>query len=271
MTSSGVAMPLLWLGSALLCAGRAPAHLRRMSTLAEGGRLRPAEPIRARVRVSVAARRSAALAASIAAVCAGALGVAALALTLGCGVLVRDRVRRRTAERARRDSAEAGALMAAELEAGTSLSAALRTAAQVDPAHAHSLAAAADAVGSSAVAEALLACAEPVLVGVGHACRIGAVSGARLAPVLGVIARESNAREQRRRAVSAALAGPRSSCVLLALLPALGTLLGFAIGARPADFLLASSAGRVVCCVGVVLDVLGLLWVRRIVRRAEEP
>jgi Flp pilus assembly protein TadB len=44
--------------------------------------------------------------------------------------------------------------------------------------------------------------------------------------------------------------------------------MGLAMGAHPVGFLIHSPAGRLVCCVGVLLDVGGVLWVRRIVRSA---
>jgi Flp pilus assembly protein TadB len=43
------------------------------------------------------------------------------------------------------------------------------------------------------------------------------------------------------------------------------------MGARPWDFLIGAPAGRAVCCVGVVLDVAGVAWMRHILRRAERP
>jgi tight adherence protein B len=77
--------------------------------------------------------------------------------------------------------------------------------------------------------------------------------------------------EEQRRTVGVALAGPRSSAALLTGLPLVGIGLGAAMGARPWEFLLGSPAGRIVCCVGVVLDTAGVLWMRRILRRAERP
>jgi tight adherence protein B len=43
------------------------------------------------------------------------------------------------------------------------------------------------------------------------------------------------------------------------------------MGARPLPFLLGTPPGRLLCCAGVVLDVTGVLWMRRILRRAERP
>ncbi|MDT4928572.1 MAG: hypothetical protein QOF92_1439, partial [Pseudonocardiales bacterium] len=36
-------------------------------------------------------------------------------------------------------------------------------------------------------------------------------------------------------------------------------------------FLTGAPAGKVLCCVGVLLDVAGVFWMRRIVHRAERP
>ena len=71
-----------------------------------------------------------------------------------------------------------------------------------------------------------------------------------------------------RRQVSAALAGPRSTARLLALLPLAGFGLGLTLGADPAGFLLGSPAG-VGCLVGAAALVgVGTAWSRAVVRSA---
>jgi tight adherence protein B len=56
---------------------------------------------------------------------------------------------------------------------------------------------------------------------------------------------------------------------MLAGLPALGLLIGTALGAGPLHVLLHTGAGLGCLAAGGVLEGLGLWWVRRIVRGAE--
>lgn len=65
----------------------------------------------------------------------------------------------------------------------------------------------------------------------------------------------------------AALAGARATAVILALLPALGVLLGQVVGAHPVRFLLGSGLGGGLLVVGVGLVCAGLVWADRIVDR----
>ena len=70
-----------------------------------------------------------------------------------------------------------------------------------------------------------------------------------------------------RRETAAELAGVRASGVLLACLPVLGIGLGALVGAQPLDVLFGTGVGRVLLGVGVGLDALGLLWLRRLGER----
>ena len=81
--------------------------------------------------------------------------------------------------------------------------------------------------------------------------------------------RSNPAAADQRRTVAIALAGPRASAALLTALPLLGIALGAAMGARPWAVLLGMPAGRVLSCVGVLLDAVGVLWMRRILTRAQ--
>lgn len=72
--------------------------------------------------------------------------------------------------------------------------------------------------------------------------------------------------EARRRT---ALAGPRATANLLALLPCAGLLLGVVVGARPWEQLLGGGAGSVSALVGIALLVAGRRWTAREIRAAE--
>ena len=76
--------------------------------------------------------------------------------------------------------------------------------------------------------------------------------------------------DDRRRAESlrtAQVAGPRVSGYVLAVMPALGILLGAGMGADPLHVLLATGVGGVLLLVGSALTCLGLAWTAAIVRR----
>lgn len=71
-------------------------------------------------------------------------------------------------------------------------------------------------------------------------------------------------RERFSARVRAAMAGPRTTALVLAGLPLAGIALGQAIGAAPVAFLVASGAGGWLLVIGVVLACAGLLWSDRI-------
>ena len=71
-----------------------------------------------------------------------------------------------------------------------------------------------------------------------------------------------------RRAVEAELAGPRATAGLLAVLPLGGLLLAAGLGADPVHQLLHTPLGAACAVLGVGLDLLGLAWTARLVRRA---
>jgi tight adherence protein B len=119
------------------------------------------------------------------------------------------------------------------------------------------------------VADALLTSAPGDLEPIAHAWRVAEHSGAPLVDVLGRVAADLADHEQQQRSVAVALAGPRSSAALLAGLPVVGIALGAAMGARPLAFLFGTPQGRLVCCVGAVLDAAGVLWTQRLMQRAQ--
>jgi len=159
------------------------------------------------------------------------------------------------------------AALAGELIAGGRPDAALAAAAAAGPVHAALFArAAATAAGGGDVADVL--CEDPDTAGLAAAWTLADQAGAPLAAVVERVAADLDAVEEQRRAVAVALAGPRSSAAVLAGLPALGLLLGASMGGRPLAFLVGSPAGVGVGVAGLVLDLLGLWWMRGILRWA---
>ena len=68
--------------------------------------------------------------------------------------------------------------------------------------------------------------------------------------------------------LTAALAGPRATVVMLMCLPLFGIVLGQSIGAGPAQLLWHRPLGWALDGAAIVLDLVGLLWWRRIVANA---
>ncbi|MEO8888721.1 MAG: secretion system protein [Jatrophihabitantaceae bacterium] len=262
---------LAWLGlaAALLLVPAPAAAAARAQALAGG-------PPRARRRPGVrwpgrAMLLGAAAAGAIAVVTAAggaALGVAAAVAGLVAARLITDAGARRRRGRGQRELLAAVCLLVAELESGSRPGAALGAAADAAPEHADAFRSAAEAAADAAAVGSVLL-EDPALAGLGHAWSVATRAGVPLADVLSGVAADLASRVEQGRAVAVALSAARSTAALLAGLPLVGVALGTAMGARPLTFLTQSPAGRLVCCAGVVLDALGLLWTQRLARRAE--
>jgi tight adherence protein B len=258
---------LLGLGVALLPATDPAA--RRVAALAAGGRLA--------VSSTPHVRRAPFLAIAIAGAALGSLAVwawrgPALAFANGVVGLTATRLAVR-AVRERAARARAGQLLtalrllAAELEAGSRPGEACAAAAEAAP------------IWRDEFAAAAVVCArghdppfaEPELQGLGCAWTVAARTGAPLARVVRQVADDCAVRAAQWRAVTAAVAGARSSAALLAGLPVLGLLLGAAMQADPLTVLFDTKAGQVVCLLGVTLDAAGVLWTHRLAARAVQP
>ncbi|MFH9005246.1 type II secretion system F family protein [Streptomyces afghaniensis] len=107
------------------------------------------------------------------------------------------------------------------------------------------------------------------LRGLAACWRVAVDQGAGLAAGLDRLAAALRAERDQRSDLRAQLAGARATAVLLAGLPALGLLIGTALGADPLHVLLHTTAGLGCLVAGGVLEGLGLWWVQRIVRSAE--
>ncbi|CAM5276201.1 type II secretion system F family protein [Streptomyces fumanus] len=107
------------------------------------------------------------------------------------------------------------------------------------------------------------------LRGLAACWRVAVDQGAGLAAGLDRLEAALCAERDQRADLRAQLAGARATAAMLAGLPALGLLLGVALGADPLRVLLHSGAGLGCLLAGGALEGLGLWWVGRIVRRAE--
>ncbi|MFC8090270.1 type II secretion system F family protein [Streptomyces sp. NPDC057301] len=107
------------------------------------------------------------------------------------------------------------------------------------------------------------------LSGLAACWRVAVDQGAGLAAGLDRLEGALRAERDQRADLRAQLSGARSTVVMLAGLPALGLLLGAAMGAEPLRVLLHTGAGIGCLAVGGVLEGLGMWWALRIVRGAE--
>jgi tight adherence protein B len=108
------------------------------------------------------------------------------------------------------------------------------------------------------------------LAAVAACWQVAVDGGAGLAAALDRVAAALRAEADQRDDLRAQLAGPRSTAVLLALLPLFGLVLGTGLGADPSKVLLHTPAGLGCLLVGVALEWAGLAWTARIIRAAEE-
>ncbi len=118
-------------------------------------------------------------------------------------------------------------------------------------------AALAPVVGGPAPARALVAAAR-------LARDVGAPLGGVLEAVSARLVAEAEARAER----EAALAGPRATARVLLWLPAVGALLGWALGADPLATATDGGAGTAAVGLGLVLLALGRVWTARLVAAA---
>ncbi len=212
------------------------------------------------------------LAAAVSVAGVAGLGVmsAGSAVVLAAVALARRSRRRADQRRRRQEVLEFCDGLAAELRAGQPVATALEASCG-DMADLAVLARAVRFGGD--VAEALRDCASRPgaegLRAVAVAWEVAADSGAALADVLDRVGAALRAEEDARSEVEAALAPPRATAKLLAVLPVFGLLLGVSMDARPLDFLFGSAIGTACLALGVGLVVAGVVWVERIAAAAE--
>jgi tight adherence protein B len=202
-----------------------------------------------------------------------------LVAALAAVPLVRGRLLRRTADRAAREREQAVvdlcAAVAGELRAGRQPDGALlavdrAVTRRLEDAGAAVLAAArfgGDVPG--ALREAALLPGAEGLAGAAACWQVAVEGGAGLAEGLERVAGAVRARGEQREELRAQLAAPRSTALVLALLPVFGLAMGAAMEADPLWVLLHTPAGLLCLTVGLLLEWAGLVWVGRIVRSAE--
>ncbi|WP_073807483.1 type II secretion system F family protein [Kitasatospora sp. CB01950] len=100
--------------------------------------------------------------------------------------------------------------------------------------------------------------------------RVSTESGTGLAFGLEQVADALRAERALAEEIAGELAGPRTTVIVLAALPAVGMGLGGALGAHPVQVLLHTPAGLLSLLAGAALEAAGIVWTARIVRAAED-
>jgi tight adherence protein B len=262
---------------ALCCLAVAAVCWPSGGSQAWSGRLRPA---RSRPPVEFAAlvdRPGAAtagglLVAAVVAVVSTPLVAGLAAVCAGSVVRALRGGRRAAADRRRVQAvAEGLGVLAAELRAGRS----------VEEAAGAAVAGCPDEVTGAALGRVLRTGAGPpapvgrvpdavdeVLTRVAAAVRLSGRTGCSLAGVATAVEDDLRARARAETELRAAVAGPRASATVLAGLPVLGLLMGGGVGADPWRVLTTTGTGTVLLVVGVALELAGVAWSARLVRRA---
>ncbi|MFT4123558.1 MAG: type II secretion system F family protein, partial [Microbacteriaceae bacterium] len=113
------------------------------------------------------------------------------------------------------------------------------------------------------------AAARSATLALAAAWSVASDSGAPLAGALRGFAAALRDIAQTRRQVRVALAGPRATARVVLALPAVGVLLGVALGFDTIGVLLRTPAGWLCLAVGAALLVTARAWMRALLRRAE--
>jgi tight adherence protein B len=93
-------------------------------------------------------------------------------------------------------------------------------------------------------------------------------TGCSLAEVVSSVEDDLRTRQRAELDLRSATAGPRAGALLLAGLPVLGLVMGSGVGADPWRVLTTTGTGQVLLVAGVALELAGVAWSSRLVRRA---
>lgn len=110
---------------------------------------------------------------------------------------------------------------------------------------------------------------QPLLLSLAALWQVSEGSGAALAVALDRLVAGAEQASRVRREVAAQLAGPRSTVRVLALLPLIGVGMGLLMGADPIGFLITTPWGWGCLAGALLLEGVGVFWMRGLVRSIE--
>jgi tight adherence protein B len=95
---------------------------------------------------------------------------------------------------------------------------------------------------------------------------INKTSGASITDALDMMIKTALIRQERTHQIAAELSGIKATITVLALLPIFGSFLGMMMGVNVPYWLLMNRVGWICLALACVFEVLGLLWVRKLIR-----
>jgi tight adherence protein B len=94
-------------------------------------------------------------------------------------------------------------------------------------------------------------------------------NGASLSPVLSSFNQQIRTENELRQELSSSLAGVKLSAYVLAFLPIIGIFLASILGVNSINWLANSSFGKISLAIALILEFVGIIWVRRLVNQVE--
>ena len=94
-------------------------------------------------------------------------------------------------------------------------------------------------------------------------------NGASLSPVLTSFNNQIRTENELRQELSSSLSGVKLSAYVLAFLPVIGIILAYLLGVNSIFWLTNSSFGKTSLLLALILEIIGVFWVRRIINQVE--
>jgi len=94
-------------------------------------------------------------------------------------------------------------------------------------------------------------------------------NGASLSPVLSSFNQQIRTENELRQELSSSLSGVKLSAYVLAFLPLIGIFLAFILGVNSINWLANSTFGKTSLVLALILEIIGITWVRRLVKKVE--
>lgn len=94
-------------------------------------------------------------------------------------------------------------------------------------------------------------------------------NGASLSPVLNSFNNQIRTENELRQELSSSLSGVKLSAYVLALLPVIGIILSYLLGVNSISWLTNSSFGKTSLLLALILEIIGVFWVRRLINQVE--
>ena len=102
-----------------------------------------------------------------------------------------------------------------------------------------------------------------------HVWQVCERNGASLSPVLTSFNNQIRTENELRQELSSSLSGVKLSAYVLAFLPVIGIILAYLLGVNSIFWLTNSSFGKTSLLLALILEIIGVFWVRRLINQVE--